>query len=97
MQAMLLPDIGIESISKTVSHGTPLFPLAFPTKLALISKRCQNTVVAGALWSLHQVGLPVFARATRRCPDGHKPHLSVCYRGWRGDVCRGCSGFRRCS
>ncbi|MBF0178984.1 MAG: hypothetical protein HQM03_03035 [Magnetococcales bacterium] len=71
-----------------------LSTLPYLVKLALVSKSWRSEVIGGVLRGLREVGGPGRRRSTRRCPDGHKPHLSVCHRGWRGTICQECDTFR---
>ncbi|MBF0127333.1 MAG: hypothetical protein HQM02_09000 [Magnetococcales bacterium] len=71
-----------------------LAALPHMAKLALISKRWRSEVLGGVIRTLRSGAQQNFVRGTRRCPDGQKPHPSVCQRGWRGDLCQGCVAFR---
>ncbi|MBF0295961.1 MAG: hypothetical protein HQL96_12295 [Magnetococcales bacterium] len=71
-----------------------LSTLPYLVKLALVSKSWRSEVIGGVLRGLREVGAKNHRRSTRRCPDGQKPHLSVCHRGWRGTICQGCDVFR---
>ncbi|MBF0427673.1 MAG: hypothetical protein HQL94_02010 [Magnetococcales bacterium] len=70
-----------------------LTAMPYMAKLAIVSKRWKREVFGSTLLNLQPGSQSVLVRGTRECPDGQKPHPTVCHRGWRGDLCHGCSVF----
>ncbi|MBF0192117.1 MAG: hypothetical protein HQL99_13405 [Magnetococcales bacterium] len=69
--------------------------LPFLIHLGHASRRWKREWLGGvARRVFHGMHPHVVDRGSRRCPDGQRPHPKVCFRGWRGDLCRGCHSSR---
>ncbi|MBF0341141.1 MAG: hypothetical protein HQL95_09305 [Magnetococcales bacterium] len=67
-----------------------LAALPYMARIAMLSRRWKRELQGGVSRTLHLGGHSHAVKGSRRCPDGQRPHPSVCHRGWRGEVCQGC-------
>ncbi|MBF0626902.1 MAG: hypothetical protein HQL91_01635 [Magnetococcales bacterium] len=86
----------VETTPKLPKRGPMSLLAALPhmAGLALATRRWKRDVLNGVL---HRMQQSIYAHpvlGARRCPDGQRPHPSVCHRGWRGELCQGCRSGR---